>query len=98
MMLLMMMCPHHQQWLHPSDAGSPERRGGQRQAAGGQHVPHGDAGDHQHHQHDHQDAFHDDLRDGCQKCPKVWPFIRYHPQTPNSVIFFPEQIGKVGVK
>ena len=37
-------------------------------------------------------------RDGCQKCPKVWPFIRYHPQTPNSVVFFPEQIGKVGVK
>ena len=36
--------PNTQQWLHPTDAGGPKGRGGQREAACGQHVPHRDPG------------------------------------------------------
>ena len=47
-MVMVMMSNLTQQWLHPSDAGGPERGGRQCEATGGQHVPLGDAGDDDH--------------------------------------------------
>ena len=76
MMVRMMRITITQQWLHPSDAGGSKRWGGQCEAVGRQHVPHGDAGGH----HSQQDALkyfndrdesHDDLREACQKKFKI---------------------------
>ena len=52
MMIMMMRITTTQQWLHPSDAGGAKRGGGQCEATGGQHVPHGDPGGGHHSQQD----------------------------------------------